>query len=54
MEGGKGSDIFICDMFDKILDFDSQEGDSTLENVNLMINQLLIVIQRTRLPFHLS
>ena len=28
MSGGEGSDIFICDSFDKILDFDSQEGDT--------------------------
>ena len=26
--GGEGSDSFICDIFDKIIDFNSQEGDT--------------------------
>ena len=28
MEGGEGADSFICDNFDNVMDFDSQEGDT--------------------------
>jgi Ca2+-binding RTX toxin-like protein len=28
LEGGEGSDSFSCDSFDKLIDFDSQEGDT--------------------------
>ena len=28
IQGGEGADNFICDIFDKIIDFDSQEGDT--------------------------
>jgi Ca2+-binding RTX toxin-like protein len=27
LKGGKGADTFICDMADKVTDFDSAEGD---------------------------
>lgn len=28
IQGGEGADSFICDMYDNILDFDSQDGDT--------------------------
>ena len=28
IEGGEGADSFICDIFDEIIDFNSQEGDT--------------------------
>jgi hypothetical protein len=30
MKGGKGADTFICDLVDKISDFNSAEGDKKI------------------------
>ena len=50
LEGGEGADSFICDNLDKVIDFDSQEGDTisgqcTFEDESAASNQENILPQ---------
>ncbi|HEU5172563.1 MAG TPA: hypothetical protein VFT83_03460, partial [Nitrososphaeraceae archaeon] len=52
MEGGEGADSFICDSLDKVIDFDSKEGDTisgqcTFEDKSAPNNQGNILAQTT-------